>query len=249
MLSNNEIKKYSSLKHKKFRNELGLFLVEGQKSIEELIKSRIEIVHILGTENSLQKAQLTGKDYAEQVNSKTLDRISNMKSASDLIAIARTPRNVEKSIKGKTILIDDIQDPGNLGTIIRTAHWFGFEQIICSENSVDLYNFKVIQASMGSVFKIQVSYDDLGKCIGEFQENGLRILGAFMEGDSIYDFKFSKQDVFVLGNEGKGISKPVEQLVDQKITIPNFASGDQTESLNISIAGAVICSEMAKSLI
>jgi TrmH family RNA methyltransferase len=170
-----------------------------------------------------------------------------MKTSTDVIAIVKLPKPklVEKT--PKTILIDTIQDPGNLGTIIRAAHWFGFNQIICSDNSVDLFNYKVIQASMGAVFKIKVSYVNLENFIPQLQDNGFRILGTFMSGASIYDFKFSNNDIFILGNEGRGISTKIEKLIDQKITIPSFAKGDKTESLNISIAGAVICSEMAKS--
>ncbi len=247
-MTNNELKIYASLKHKKFRITHGLFLVEGHKTIEELAKSHLEIVRILGSENALHKIDKRLLELSEQVNSKTLQRVSNMKTASDLIAVVRLPQLLDYNCVGKTILIDDIQDPGNLGTIIRTAHWFGFNQIICSEKSVDLFNYKVIQASMGAVFKLKVSYANLESVITEFQQKKLRILGTFMEGESIYEFKFTDKDVFVLGNEGRGISTIIEKLVDEKITIPNFSKGDLTESLNISIAGAVVCSEMAKKI-
>jgi len=248
-MTNNELKIYTSLKHKKNRQLHGLFLVEGHKTIEELVKSNLKVKKIIGSEKSINKLDSHTLRIAEAVNPKTLQRISNMKSASDLIAIVEIPTPEKYDFIGKTILIDDIQDPGNLGTIIRTAHWFGFNQIICSENSVDLFNYKVIQASMGAVFKIKVSYYNLQNIIPKLQEKQLRILGTFMEGESIYDFNFSEGDIFILGNEGQGISQAVEQLIDQKITIPNFSQGDQTESLNISIAGAVVCSQMAQKLV
>ncbi len=247
-MTNNELKIFASLKHKKFRQEHGLFLVEGYKTIDELLKSGLELFRILGSEKALKKLDNNVLKITEQVNSKTLQRISNMKSASDLIAVVKLPKLEDYDCVGKTILIDDIQDPGNLGTIIRTAHWFGFNQIICSHNSVDLFNYKVIQASMGAAFKLKVSYANLEEVIPEFQKNHLRILGTFMKGESIYNFKFTEKDAFILGNEGKGISETVEELIDQKITIPNFSKGDLTESLNISIAGAVICSQMVKSI-
>ena len=248
-MTNNELKKYASLKHKKFRYEHGLFLVEGYKTIEELLKSDLEIVKILGSEKALQQLDTKAQTYTEQVSSKVLQRISNMKTASALIAVVRLPDIAEQpDVIPQTILIDDIQDPGNLGTIIRTAHWFGFKQIVCSSNSVDLYNWKVIQSSMGAVFKLKVLYGDLEQFIPRCQEQKFRILGTFMEGESIYNFKFTKKDIFVLGNEGKGISSSIEALINQKITIPHFSTGEHTESLNISIAGAVICSEMAKNL-
>ena len=249
MLSTNDIKKYASLKQKKFRNEFGLFLVEGFKTIEELLKSSLEIQAILGSEKSLQEYNVLELDIAQVANTKTMQRISTMKTASSLIAVVHLPKlDSEIKLIGKTILVDDIQDPGNLGTIIRTAHWFGFKQVVCSLNSVDLYNYKVIQASMGAVFKMDVNYTNLQSLIPKMQKKNLRVLGTFMEGESIYDFKFAEQDVFILGNEGKGISTEIEKLVDQKITIPNFMQGNQTESLNISIAGAVVCSEMASSI-
>jgi len=248
MITNQELKIFSSLKHKKFRQEHGLFLVEGYKTIEELLKSDLDILYVLGSEQVLAETNLLNQESSVIVNSKVLQRISNMKSASNLIAVVHTPKSKNNPITRRSILIDDIQDPGNLGTIIRTAHWFGFEQIICSENSVDLYNHKVIQASMGAVFKIKVSYGNLEQIIPNIQQQGFRVLGTFMEGESIYDFKFTDRDVFILGNEGKGISSKIEKIIDQKITIPNFSKGDLTESLNISIAGAVVCSEMAKSL-
>ena len=248
-MTNSELKIYTSLKHKKFRQEHGLFLVEGFKSIEELLKSDLEIVKILGSEKALQQLDFLAQEYSEQVNSKTLQRISNMKTSSDLIAIARLPKAQKPKLIGQSILIDDIQNPGNLGTIIRTAHWFGFNQIICSENSVDLYNHKVIQASMGAVFKLDISYTKLEQIIPEMQKKGIRILGTFMEGEAIYDFKFTDKDVFILGNEGHGISESITELIDKKITIPNFSKGEKTESLNISIAATVVCSEMARRFI
>ncbi len=248
-MTNNELKIYASLKHKKFRKEHGLFMVEGYKTIEELLKSDLKLIKVLGASNALDRISDKWTNLKEQVSSKTMQRISNMKSASDIIAIVQLPILENYDCLGKTILIDDIQDPGNLGTIIRTAHWFGFNQIICSEKSVDLFNYKVIQASMGTVFKLKVSYANLENVISNFRKNNLRVLGTFMNGESIYNFKFTEQDVFVLGNEGKGISREVEGLLDQKITIPNFSKGDLTESLNISIAGAVVCSEMSKRLL
>lgn len=246
MISNTDIKLYASLKHKKFRLEHQLFLVEGRKTIDELLKSSLKVKAILGLEARLKQSACIVLDGSEVVNAKTLQRISNMKSASDIIAVVHIPKKSKAKSVGNSILIDDIQDPGNLGTIIRTAHWFGFNQVVCSENSVDLYNHKVIQSSMGAVFKLKVSYTNLEEFIPEIQTKGLRVLGTFMEGESIYKFNFTDQDVFVLGNEGQGISKNIERIIDKKISIPNFSKGDATESLNISIAGAVVCSEMAR---
>ena len=247
-MTNKELKIFASLKHKKFRLEHGLFLVEGYKTIEELLKSDLEIVRIIASEKALENPNISSLKISERVSNKDLERISNMKSASSIIAIVKIPEINSVDLIGKTILLDDIQDPGNLGTIIRTAHWFGFKQIVCSENSVDLFNHKVIQASMGAVFKMKIAYADLEHLIPDLQTEDFRVLGTFMEGESIYNFDFKNKDIFILGNEGKGISPSIEALINKKISIPSFVQNDKTESLNISIAGAVVCSEMAKKI-
>jgi TrmH family RNA methyltransferase len=246
MISQQQIKTYASLKQKKFRNEHQLFLVEGRKSVEELLKSDFQLLHLIGKEESVEAFARQGIPV-DVVNSKTLDRISTLKTASDIIAVVEMPQHaLDVNFEGKSILIDDIQDPGNLGTIIRTAHWFGFEQIICSENSVDLYNSKVIQASMGAIFKLPVLYRNLQTLIQEYHSKDIRVLGTFLEGKSVYEYQYKNNDVFVLGNEGKGISEPIESLIKEKVSIPIFSVGIPTESLNIASAAAVVCSEMAR---
>ncbi|MBN2668275.1 MAG: RNA methyltransferase [Bacteroidales bacterium] len=245
MISQAQIKKYASLKQKKYRKELGLFVVEGLKSVEELLVSNLKIEIILGAASEI--AQLPGHIASvEPVDVKTLSRISSFKTPSSILAIVEIPKQKKPDYHFKTIIIENIQDPGNLGTIIRTAHWFGFEQIVCSGDSVDLYNSKTIQSSMGAVFKLPVIYTDLGEFINKAKSIGVRVLGTFMEGKSIYEFPFMHNDMFVLGNEGQGISKAIEALVDDKITIPNFSIGLPTESLNIASATAVVCSAMAQ---
>ncbi len=249
MLSKNEIKTIASLKRKSQRLATQSFVVEGYKMLEELLKSDYHIIKIIAqhsADDGLKCDIPTSVDY-EEVNANTMSRISQMKHTAPVLAWVEIPK--KKPILNtalKSLMVDAIQDPGNLGTIIRTAHWFGFQQIVLSPDSVDLYNHKVIQASMGAVFKMSVVYMDLAQAIQDFKDKGSRVLGTYLEGQSIYDFTFEAQDVFVLGNEGHGISASLEPLMSDKIHIPNFALGLPSESLNIASAGAVICSEMAR---
>ncbi len=249
MISNQQVKIYASLKLKKFRKEYGLFLVEGIKSIQELLQSDYRLERLICDEESFAKSSLLRSHGAEIVSAKILSRISNMKTASGAIAVCKIPKEQEGKPQARSVLIEDIQDPGNLGTIIRTAHWFGFNQVVCSSNSVDCYNPKVIQASMGSVFKLSVIYTDLKSFIAQMQSQNLRVLGTFMQGESIYQFPFDKNDSFLLGNEGQGISDQLKDVVDAPVSIPNFSKGIPTESLNIANAASVFCSEMTRGFL
>ena len=250
MLSNNQIKKYTSLKNKKYREKYGLFIIERYKMVEEALKSDYEIEVIIISEDFLQKHKDLPSDLLFETSQSNLAKISSMKTAPDILAVLKKKNKTTAALpKGATILIDNIQNPGNLGTIIRTAHWFGIQNIVCSKDSVDMYNEKVLQASMGAFFKMNVSYQDLNRLIPELQKQNRKILGTFLEGESIYDYKFNEDDIFVLGNEGKGISSEIEKLIDKKITIPTPLKDNKTESLNIAIAGAVVCAERARQLI
>jgi len=249
LLSNNQIKKYTALKNKKYREKYGLFIIERYKMLEEALKSDYEIEAIITTVSALVKYKDLPNRFVFETSETILSKISSMKTAPDILAILK--KKDSKTIissDDSILLIDDIQNPGNLGTIIRTAHWFGIQHIVCSKNSVDVYNEKVLQASMGAFFKIKVSYQDLEQLIPNLQKNGRRILGAFLEGESIYTYKFDKKDVFVLGNEGKGISLEISKSIDKKITIPTPLQKNKTESLNIAISGAVVCAERARQL-
>ncbi len=249
-ISNQDIKNFAALDRKKERIAQGLFLVEGHKMIEELAKSDYELSHLIGYGEDFEQLSKKWPSQSVAVNQKTMERISNMKNPTKLIAVVHIPESAQFKIgNGPVLMLDDLQDPGNLGTIIRTAHWFGIEHIICSINSVDLYNPKTIQASMGAMFKMKIHYIDLMTGIEELKQSGFRIYGTFMNGNSVYQHTFTQKDVLVLGNEGQGISTQIEALIDQKLSIPNFSKGHLTESLNVATAAAVFCSESAKQLV
>ena len=234
MINNREIKLINSLKRKKNRIEEGLFVVEGEKNIEELLDSNFEIVNIYGTDE-----WLTDVEHIK-ISSKDLERITSLSTPNKVLALVKIPivNSINKGIT--SLVIDSVNDPGNLGTIIRTANWFGIKQIICSSNSVDKFNPKVIMASMGSIFKTDVIYTDLFQFI---LESKLPVYGALLKGESIYNLKIKSPCSFLLGSESHGISAELIPLITNKTTIPG---GENTESLNLGVSAAIYCSEYFK---
>lgn len=234
MINNREIKLINSLKRKKNRIEEGLFVVEGEKNIEELLDSNFEIVDIYGTDE-----WLTDVEHIK-ISSKDLKRITSLSNPNKVIALVKIPiaNSINKGIT--SLVIDSVNDPGNLGTIIRTANWFGIKQIICSGNSVDKFNPKVIMASMGSIFKIDVIYTDLHQFL---LDSKLPVYGALLEGESIYNLKINSPCSFLLGSESHGVSADLIPLITNKTTIPG---GENTESLNLGVSAAIYCSEYFK---
>ena len=234
MINNREIKLINSLKRKKNRIEEGLFVVEGEKNIEELLDSNFEIVDIYGTDE-----WLTDVEHIK-ISSKDLERITSLSNPNKVIALVKIPiaNSINKGIT--SLVIDSVNDPGNLGTIIRTANWFGIKQIICSGNSVDKFNPKVIMASMGSIFKIDVIYTDLHQFL---LDSKLPVYGALLEGESIYNLKINSPCSFLLGSESHGVSADLIPLITNKTTIPG---GENTESLNLGVSAAIYCSEYFK---
>jgi len=234
VINNREIKLINSLKRKKNRIEEGLFVVEGEKNIEELLDSNFEIVNIYGTDE-----WLTDVEHIK-ISSKDLERITSLSTPNKVLALVKIPivNSINKGIT--SLVIDSVNDPGNLGTIIRTANWFGIKQIICSSNSVDKFNPKVIMASMGSIFKTDVIYTDLFQFI---LESKLPVYGALLKGESIYNLKIKSPCSFLLGSESHGISAELIPLITNKTTIPG---GENTESLNLGVSAAIYCSEYFK---
>lgn len=215
-----------------------MFLVEGNKNIAEVLNSAYKITDLF----SINPAAFNIGE-ATRVSEKELKKISFLQHPKDSVALCKilAPTEVEANIN---IILDGIQDPGNLGTIIRLADWFGIEQIVCSEDTVDLYNPKVIQASMGSFTRVNVVY----KNILEFIENSRNpTFGADMDGESIYKFTFPEKFNLVLGNEGNGVRAITEKLLMKKITIPRFGKNRMTESLNVSMAAGIILGEIFSS--
>lgn len=237
MLTNNQKKRIIALQQKKFRKLEGSFIVEGRKLVKELVASDCAIEAIYGTET------LNGVDV-ELIDAKTLKSISSLKNPDNFLAVAKIKE--AKSVdfeSGLTIALDNISDPGNLGTIIRTADWFGVKQIVCSNDCVDIYNPKVVQASMGAIFRVNIVYSDLSEVLSD---STLTVYGAFMNGENIYSQPSIeiKNAVLLMGNEANGISEGLEQTVDTKITIPKAG---ESESLNVSTATAILCSEFLRN--
>ena len=241
MLSKNQIKLITSLTQKKYRKQHQLFIAEGKKVIEELLQSNFELESLFVTNENIFTT--VSKNKINAITSSELKKISVLSTANDCLALFKIPLEKENNIKGLVLALDDIRDPGNLGTIIRLCDWFGIETLLCSEETVDVYNPKVVQATMGSISRVKVIYTNLEKVL---QEASLPIFGTFMDGENIYQKELPKEGVIIMGNEANGISAEIESLVTQKIAIPRFGKLQQTESLNVATATAIILSEFKR---
>lgn len=236
MLSNNEVKLINSLVKKKFRQKYNKFIVEGVKIIEELQETKIKVHKIYTTELVFDKYN----SITELITESELKRISQLVHPNKALALCEIPKEKEILAGGFIIALDNIRDPGNLGTIIRLADWFGISQIVCSDQTVDLYNPKVIQSSMASFLRVKVSYTDLTKFLKSYPHP---VLGTFMAGESIYKANFPENGLMLFGNEANGISDDLLTFIDRKISIPRYGSLQQTESLNVAMAMGIILGE------
>jgi TrmH family RNA methyltransferase len=255
MLSKNQIKFLNALKQKKIREEHQLFVAEGNKIIPELLDSSIRVKQVYAIEPAIEK--LKRKNHTEYILVKPaeLERISSLTTPNEMLAVCEVPQselNIQNLKNKLTLVLDTIKDPGNLGTIIRIADWFGIEEIVCSFQSTDAFNPKVVQATMGSIARVKIHYTDL---IQFFHTNQqvlkLPVYGALLEGEKIYSHKLMQTALIMIGNESKGISPELISFVTHKITIPSFSHfksiQGETESLNAAIATAVICSEFRRT--
>ena len=237
MLSISQKKHVTSLKQKKFRTTFNSFVIEGVKMVEELLLSEYEVEAFYATADWIEN---NPKVNCVKVSEKELGQISSLKTPNKVLAVV-TQKVLETTnfSSNLTIALDKLQDPGNMGTIIRTADWFGVNTIVCSMDSVDIYNPKVIQATMGSFFRVNVVYDDLP---GFFTKNkDLIVYGALLDGEDVYQKKLTdKGAVLLMGNESKGISEELLPFVTERVLIPNFG---KAESLNVATATAILCSE------
>ena len=246
MLSKSQISLLSSLQHKKFRREHGLFMVEGYKSVTEFINSAYQVDTIYHTPAIAPKLlNLSRKINFQEISLNEVQKISSLKTPQEVIGLVKIPiwpvLNYKALEKKFSLVLDSIQDPGNMGTIIRTADWFGIQDIICSEDTVDVYNPKVVQATMGSLARVNVHYADLLTVLPQIK---LPIFGAMLNGENMYNTDFGSEGLLVMGNEGNGISAPVEQLITSAVTIPRAGNA---ESLNVAIATAILCSEIKRN--
>jgi TrmH family RNA methyltransferase len=256
MLSNNQIKFIKSLRIKKFRQQYKAFVVEGEKSVIELLESDYKIEVIYATKSWFEKylsAHPVKQAYAQLITEKELLRISELNTPNQVLAIAKIPEQDSVGFdftKQPVLALDGICDPGNMGTIIRTADWFGIFDIICSPDSVEIYNPKVIQATMGSFTRVRVQYKDLGKFISELPP-GIPIIGAVLDGQDLTKLSFEIPGVILIGSESQGISPELQVFVNQPVFIPRLQKNQnfpQTESLNASVANGIICYEICKQL-
>ncbi|GAB2693242.1 RNA methyltransferase [Mucilaginibacter koreensis] len=245
MLSKSQIGLLKSLQQKKFRREHGFFLVEGHKSVTEFAQSNYQIESVYYTPDAATLLnKLPKKLNFQQITDSDIQKISSLTTPQQVIALVKIPAwpllNAQQ-LKGKfSLVLDGIQDPGNLGTIIRTADWFGIEHIICSEDTVDAYNPKVVQATMGSLARVNIHYTGLANILPTLQ---LPLYGALLKGNNIYQTDFGTEGLIVMGNEGNGLRPEIEQLVSHAITIPRLG---KAESLNVAIATSIFCSEVSR---
>lgn len=240
MVSKNQIKLIKSLSQKKFRNKHGLFVVEGLKGIREFLNSDFELVSLFTTGSAFEVSE----ELLNLVDEKELKKISFLKTPQQALAVFRIPDFREIQLSGLILVLDGVRDPGNLGTMIRLCDWFGIEQIICSEDTVDCYNPKVVQASMGSLTRVKVFYTNVAGII--FDNKEIPVYGAMLEGENIYKSELPEFAFIVMGNEANGVSEEVESLLTHRINIPQFGNSQDTESLNVATATAIILSEFRR---
>lgn len=228
-LNSSRIKLIRSLRDKKFRDEYGLFVVEGEKMVRELCDSGYELEAIY---------------REEEIGSAMMERISLCSSASPVLALARIPerdRHDSQPAPGLCLALDSVRDPGNVGTILRSADWFGISRVYLSEDCADIYNPKVVQASMGSLFRVKISVCDVAELCRNFRSVGKDVFGTVLDGEDIYRCELPDEGLIVMGNESRGISEAVRRELSRRLRIPSFG-GSRAESLNVAVATAVTLS-------
>ena len=241
MLSKNQIKFITSLQQKKYRFANQMFFAEGIKVIEELLESNFQLEHLYTTENNnFGGVALENKTLISEAD---LKKITALATPNNCLAVFKFTQAKPINENGLIVALDTIRDPGNLGTILRLCDWFGIEQIICSNDTVDIYNPKVIQATMGSIARVNVSYIDLESYISQ---SNLAVFGTFMDGENIYKSDLPQRGILIMGNEANGISAEIEKLVKHRLSIPRFGSIQKTESLNVATATAIVLSEFRR---
>ena len=248
-LTNSLRKAVASLDKAKCRRELGWFKAEGTKCVLDTI-AHFDVVALLATDAWLSSHRLDiAPGCVVKVTRADMDRMTHLSTAPEVIAVYRIPdsRLSADSLRhGLTLALDGVQDPGNLGTIIRCADWFGIDNIICSHDTVDLYNPKVVMSTMGAISRVRVHYCDLPAMLEALGD--IPVYGTFLNGSNIYASSLPACAVVVMGNEGKGISPEVERVINRRITIPSFRGGDDgSESLNVAMATAIVISEFKRS--
>lgn len=241
MVSKNQIKTITGLQQKKYRNQHNLFFAEGIKVVQELLNSNFELHQIFTVEDIFTDVE---PHKIEIISEAELKKISALTTPNTCLALFKIPQPRTLVASGLVMVLDDVRDPGNLGTIIRLCDWFGISQLVCSNETVDVYNPKVVQATMGSMARVNVVYTNLQEYI---KNSALPVYGTFMDGTDIYRTTLPAEGIIIMGNEANGISSEVETLVTNKISIPRFGSLKQTESLNVATAAAIVLSEFRRN--
>lgn len=245
-LSKNEIKLVKSLQMKKYRDLHQLFVVEGVKLVEELFEQstfKIDgVFHTPAFEGNIPRSV-----HTFQISESELERISGLKTPNKVLAVVKYPehKDIDFDEENLILILDNINDPGNLGTIIRTADWFGVHQVIASPSTVDLFNPKVIQSSMGAVYRINYHRDDLKETCIKLKNASYRLMGADLGGENLFSVDFPQKTALIMGSESHGISEAVQEILDLSITIPQFG---KTESLNVAMASGIILSHYKRKL-
>ncbi|WP_099292197.1 RNA methyltransferase [Butyricimonas sp. Marseille-P3923] len=251
MLSKHLTNIIQNLEKKKFREKYNLFKIEGEKLVQELFLSDMKVDTLIARPSWIERNRQKAQSYNTiEVNEIEMGRVSNFKSLPEVIALAQIPvkEHSPEEIKNElSIVLNGIQDPGNLGTILRLSDWFGVRHVFCDHDCANIFNPKSVQASMGAIFRVNVFYLDLVEFIPRFVDQDFPCYGAFLEGENIYRTELRTKGFIVMGNEGNGISPEIERFVTRKITIPSFAhSPYSTESLNVGVATGIILSEFKR---
>ncbi len=248
-LSKSKLKYIRSLKEKKYRTEFGTFVAEGNKLVTDLLPF-IKCQLLIGTHTFLEGLDVSDVEDIIEITESQLAQASFLQNPQQVLAVFYQPKqpenvNVDNQL---TIALDGIQDPGNLGTIIRLADWYGIHNIFCSQDTADVYNPKVVQATMGALARVSVHYTDLSVFL--IRNKHLPIYGTLLDGKNMYEQTISENGIIVMGNEGNGIRPEIEKLITQRLYIPNYPLGSSTsESLNVAIATAIICAEFRRRIL
>ncbi|RPD96723.1 RNA methyltransferase [Aureibaculum marinum] len=240
MLSKNEHKLITSLRQKKYRIQHQLFVAEGIKVVNEFLNSNLLLEKLFCVEDYYQSIS---KYKPKIISEKELLKLSNLSTPNKVIGIFKIPKVSITKPTGLIVALDVVNDPGNLGTIIRLCDWFGVTQLVCSKDTVDCYNSKVVQATMGSLARIPIVYTDLKEYL---KNSNLPIYGAVMDGKNAHSSTLKKEAILVMGNESNGISSEIEKLISHKITIPKFSKTNTPESLNVATATAILLNEFKR---
>ncbi|SFC60139.1 RNA methyltransferase [Zunongwangia sp. SCSIO 43204] len=239
MVSKSQIKLITSLAQKKYRQKNGLFVAEGIKVIRELLNSDFQLEKLFASEAIFDVSE----DQFILAEERELKKISFLKTPQTALALFKIPQQKLEVLDDLTLALDGVRDPGNLGTIIRLCDWFGVKNLVCSQDTVDCFNPKVIQSTMGSITRVNVVYKNLSEFL---QSQDLVSYGTFMEGENVYQKTLQQKAVLVMGNEANGITSEIEQLISEKISIPQFGQSQETESLNVATATAIFLSEFRR---